>query len=295
MTKSSLILVLFLLISAAVSAVEPREALNELAERLEEASYQVIRHVEETGAMSVVRVERVIKAGTHKHVSVVTPLREYCWLRSSMGEFVIISNVAFEPLVPIMDSEDSFLEAIKRGQYEISLFLVFPSGYRAVITDRGMNYDVVFTDRFRISKLIKTHELYSVTVNYRDYQSMTEEAANTISTALSGMRLIRPTTKLLSSFVRENFEWMAMDFSYDGKSSLYILYLQSSAFGRLTLYALFGGDYQTLNRSVEQIAVANHLNHFTIAIGSSSAMSVVGKSSTSELETILNKLLGLGN
>ena len=292
MTKPLLILVFFLLMSAAVSAVEPREILNELAERLEEASYQVIRYVEETGAMSVVRVERVIKAGTHKHVSVVTPLREYCWLRSSMGEFVIISNVAFEPLVPIMDSEDSFLEAIKRGEYEVSLFLVFPSGYRAVITDRGMNYDVVFTDRFRISKLVKTHELYSVTVNYREYQSLTEEAANTISTALSGMRLIRPTTKLLSSFVKEHFEWMAMDFSYDGKASLYILYLQSSSYGRLTLYALFGGSYETLDQSVGQIATANQLNYSIVEISSSSVISVVGRQPSNELEQILDKLLG---
>jgi|GEM_PF-409870 len=295
MKKFSLVLILLFVVVTVVSSMEPREALNELVERLEEASYQVIRHVEETGITNAVRVERVIKAGQNKYVSVVTPLREYRWLRSSMGEFVILGDIAFEPLVPIMDSEDSFIEVIKRDQYEVSLFLVFPSGYRAVVMDRDMNYEVVFTDRYRLSKLVKTHDLYSVTVNYRDYQPMTEDAANAISTALSGLRLVRPSTKLKGSVVREHFEWMAMDFSYDGKASLYILYLHSSNYGRLNLYALFGGSPDTLDRLVEQIAVANQLNHCTIDISSSSAVSIAGRPSKSELQVVLERLLGFGD
>lgn len=286
--------VIFVCLLLSISfAQKAQEILLDLVEKLSSSSYKVERMVTEKGFFETVyRSESVINVGPYRLVEVHSSRGGYTWVKNSQGEFVILGKNAFEPLLPIRDVEDKLIDIIKNGVYDVRLVLDLPYGHKYIISNDGINYEITFDDKLRLTKLVKRFGPYIVLVKYNNYRKITQEDADKVSNALNGVNIIRPPIQLSESYLNENFQWHAMDFSY-GKDGhlLYTLYLDSEISGRIVVFLLFNANPDPLLKMILDVCAANGLNYYYELFGSSISLIIIGSRDSEELKNILSHLI----
>lgn len=274
-------------------AQKTQEILLDLVEKLSSSSYKVERMITEKGFFETIyRNESVINIGPYRLVEVHSSRSTYKWVKNSQGEFVILGKNAFEPLLSIRDVEDKLIEIIRNGIYDVRLVLDLPYGYKYIISNDGIYYEITFDDKLRLTQLVKRFGPYIVLVKYSNYRKVTQEDADKVSNALNGLNIIRPPIRLSESYLNENFQWHAMDFSY-GKDGhlLYTLYLDSETTGRIVVFLLFNADPHPLLKTILDVCAANGLNYHYEFFGSSISLIIIGSRDSKELSKILSHLI----
>jgi len=285
--KLKLLVIVFFGISAVVYAL----SLDDVVNNLISSSYEVTRIVRETGISSSIRVERVTKIGSYKLIRINTPFKNYVWLRGSFGEYVIINNIAFEPAIDLKDLEDQFIDLVLSKKYDLLLSLDLPIGYKFIIRSDFTTYEATFDEHLKLMKLRKSYPFYSMEISYQDYTALSDSSSEELSRYIFGVKKVRAPLKLSKEYLKKHFQWVAMDFSYNGQTTTYTLYFYSTAFGKLALYLLTDAENTDLINTIDEMCSNSPVSYAVRKLGNVIAILIGPK--TLELSDIIDSLLKL--
>ncbi|AKI98146.1 hypothetical protein [Kosmotoga pacifica] len=285
--KLKLLAIVLLSFSAILEAISLDDVINALIA----SSYEVTRIVRETGITTTIRTERVTKIGSYKLIKINTPLRNYVWLRSSFGEYVIIDDIAFEPAIELKDLEDQFIDVARSKKYNLLLSLDLPTGYKFILKDNFTTYEATLDRDLKFIRLSKKYPFYSMDITYRDYSPVTDASSEELSRYIFTVKKIRAPLKLSKECLKKNFQWVAMDFSFDGNSTTYTLYLYSTSLGKLALYLLSDTENKKFIDTVEEICSNSPVTYVTRKIEGVLAILIGPKNL--ELSSIIDSLFEL--
>lgn len=270
-----------------------KEDLNKLSKSIENDTYYVERYVEESGLINLFRIEEVLKNKDYKYVEIYSGSSEtHSWVRNAFGEYVLLDTEAFEPLFPIQDTEDSFLDFLGNEEYKVDFFIEVPQGKKVTISNDTEEYEVTYSDEYRLLKIIKKYHHYEVSVIYKNYQEIDENVGNQIKNALFDKKIWRPPIKLQEEFIKEFFDWASMDFISSSETSLFTVYLLSENEGKMILYLFVNGNVADFEENfIKKNCNLNNFNYSKINISQNSVIILIGLSEEERLEEILDEMI----
>ena len=287
------LLILLTTFSLSSNLDKEKEDLIELVNAVENDTYYVERHVEESGLINLFRIEEVIKNKDYKYVEIYSGSDEtYSWVRNAFGEYVLMDSEAFEPLFPIQDLEDSFLNFIRNEDYEITLSIDVPQGKKISISNDDEEYEVTYSEDYRLLKILKKHNHYEVSVTYKNYQEINETVGNQIKNVLFDKKIWRPSVKLQENFIKDFFSWASMDFVSSGETSQFIVYLLSENEGKMMLYLLVNGNVVDFEENfIKKNCNLNNFNYSKIILSQNSVIILIGLLEEERLNEILDEMI----
>lgn len=287
------LLILLTTFSLSSNLDKEKEDLFELVNAVENDTYYVERHVEESGLINLFRIEEVIKNKDYKYVEIYSGSDEtYSWVRNAFGEYVLMDSEAFEPLFPIQDSEDSFLNFIRNEDYEVTLSIDVPQGKKVSISNDDEEYEVTYSEDYRLLKILKKYHHYEVSMTYKNYQEINETVGNQIKNVLFDKKIWRPSVKLQENFIKDFFSWASMDFISSGETSLFTVYLLSENEGKMILYLLVNGNVVDFEENfIKKNCNLNNFNYSKINLSQNSVIILIGLSEEERLNEILDKMI----
>lgn len=287
------LLILLTTFSLSSNLDKEKEDLIKLVNAVENDTYYVERHVEESGLINLFRIEEVIKNKDYKYVEIYSGSDEtYSWVRNVFGEYVLMDSEAFEPLFPIQDLEDSFLNFIRNEDYEITLSIDVPQGKKISISNDDEEYEVTYSEDYRLLKILKKHNHYEVSVTYKNYQEINETVGNQIKNVLFDKKIWRPSVKLQENFIKDFFSWASMDFVSSGETSQFIVYLLSENEGKMMLYLLVNGNVVDFEENfIKKNCNLNNFNYSKIILSQNSVIILIGLLEEERLNEILDEMI----
>ncbi|MFO7881863.1 MAG: hypothetical protein R6U52_04925 [Kosmotogaceae bacterium] len=279
-----------------LSASEDEKSLLEkIARDLSNAVYEVERSVKEDGIAHVVRYEKVYKSGSSKLVLVTTPYRKYAWYRNPKGEYVILGNTALEPMIPISDAEDAFINTIENDRYNIEFFIDLPTSNKFIISDGDVRFEVTLDENNRLFKLVKRYPFHTIEVNYKNYSQLSNEGSLMLYNILDEKTVVNSPMKFSENFIKNNFHWSAMDFiplSDDiRESSIYVLYLFSSTMGRVVIYLFSGISTEEIMGKINSMCNEFGLEYYVEELENDNNLAIMGNLNDKEYEHFLSQLI----
>lgn len=279
-----------------LAASDDKKALLEQTVRdLNNAVYEVERSVREDGIAHVVRYEKVYKSGQSKLVLVNTPYRKYAWYRNPKGEYVILGDIALEPMIPISDAEDAFIRTIKNEDFTVDFSIDLPASNKFIITSKDVKFEVTFDENNRLLKLVKRYPFHTIEVNYKNYNHLSEEGSLKLYSILDDKVIVDSPMKFSESFIRNNFQWSAMDFiplsSDIEESSIYVLYLFSSSLGRIIIYLFSGVSTEDIIDKIQSMCNEFNLKYYIEEFKDGSKLAVMGNLNEDEYERFLTGVI----
>lgn len=285
--KQKLLTLLIIGLSVLIYAI----SLDDVVNNLISSSYEVTRVVRETGISSSFRVEKVTKIGSYKLIKINSPFKNYVWLRGSLGEYVIIDDIAFEPAIDLTDLEDQFIDLVSSKKYDLLLSLDLPTGYKFIIKKDLTTFEATFDEHLKLVKLRKSYPFYSMEISYQNYTVLSDKSSEELSQYIFGVKKIRAPLKLSKEYLKEHFQWVAMDFSYNGSSSTYMLYFYSAAFGKIALYLHTDANNTDLLDTIQEMCTNSPVSYATRKLGN--VLAILIGSQALDLSNILDSLLKL--
>ncbi len=294
--KKYILFTLFILLttfSLSSNLDKEKEDLTELANAVENDTYYVERHVEESGLINLYRIEEVIKNKDYKYVEIYSGSDEtYSWVRNAFGEYVLMDSEAFEPLFPIQDLEDNFLNLILNEDYEVTLSIDVPQGKKVSISSDDEEYEVTYSEDYRLLKILKKYHHNEVSLIYKNYQEINETVGNQIKNVLFDKKIWRPSIKLQEGFIKDFFSWASMDFFSDGATSHFIVYLLSENEGRMILYLFVNGNVVDFEENfIKNDINLYNFNYSKINLSQNSVIILIGLSEEERLNEILDEMI----
>jgi len=294
--KKYILFTLFILLttfSLSSNLDKEKEDLTELANAVENDTYYVERHVEESGLINLYRIEEVIKNKDYKYVEIYSGSDEtYSWVRNAFGEYVLMDSEAFEPLFPIQDLEDNFLNLILNEDYEVTLSIDVPQGKKVSISSDDEEYEVTYSEDYRLLKILKKYHHNEVSLIYKNYQEINETVGNQIKNVLFDKKIWRPSIKLQEGFIKDFFSWASMDFFSDGETSHFIVYLLSENEGRMILYLFVNGNVVDFEENfIKNDINLYNFNYSKINLSQNSVIILIGLSEEERLNEILDEMI----
>ncbi|TYB87260.1 MAG: hypothetical protein FXF54_11060 [Kosmotoga sp.] len=274
---------------------DERTLLEQTVRDLNNAVYEVERSVREDGIAHVVRYEKVYKSGQSKLVLVNTPYRKYAWHRNPKGEYVILGDIALEPMIPISDAEDAFIRTIKNEDYTVEFFIDLPASNKFIISSKDVKFEVTFDENNRLLRLVKRYPFHTIEVNYKNYSQLSEEGSLKLYNILDDKVIVDSPMKFSESFIRNNFHWSAMDFiplsNNIEKSSIYVLYLFSSSMGRIIIYLFSGVSTEDIMDKIGSMCNEFNLKYYIEEFENGSKLAIMGNLNDDEYEEFLTGII----